>query len=241
MRAARTAGGQQGGAGAVPVQVPRGTPELFKVASHCLKASKALKVAVDASKPVQAPEDDGGIMSKVKSLLNLADGLEGCEKVAFPYMRCMLQQRFKVERFTLTGCDKNKIDGVIFPASALLGAGTRSPQVTTTGADPSAASPASPVGIVMFCSPNAGFYEGMCQSDLASSWLGYYVRLGYDVCMFNYRGYGLSTGAPEPHGIKQDACQVYTHLQVLILRTHRAFRTSRSVLSCSMRQVFLTH
>lgn len=227
---------------------PKGTPELFKVASHCIKLSKALKVAIDNCKPPPAPEDDGGIVSKIRSVLNLTQGLEGCEKVTFPYMRCMLKQRFKAEQFTLTGCDKNTIDGIIFPAC--LGASMRHNAaehagISSTGSGKSGAQGAqeskqssdalgggtnalseptsasngiehSPVGLVLFCSPNAAFYEGMCQCDVATSWLGYYTQKGYDVCMFNYRGYGLSSGDPDPHSVKQDAGQVYEHLQVRV-------------------------
>lgn len=199
--------------------VPRGSQEFFKVASHCLKVSKALKVAVEVSRPAPASEEDSGMFAKLKSVLSLGTGLEGCEKLTFPYMRCQLEQRFKVEKFSLVGCDKNKIDGVIFPVSVLTDASNASTS-TTNPANTSNAAPTprfSPKGLVLFCGPNAGFYEGMCQSDFAASWLGTYLRMGYDVCMFNYRGYGLSTGNPNPHSIKQDATQVYTHLQVRVV------------------------
>jgi hypothetical protein len=233
------------GASAQQPPPPKGTPELFKVASQCIKQSKALKVSVDHCKPPPAAEEDGGIISNIRAVLNLTEGLSGCEKVVFPYMRCFLKQRFKAEQFTLTGCDKNTIDGIIFPAC--LGASVRShasqgghsngkasaqaqqpphasqapsqstPQHTESRTETHSADAVpepSPVGIVLFCSPNAAFYEGMCQCDPATSWLGYYTQKGYDVCMFNYRGYGNSSGDPNPHSIKLDAVQVYEHLQV---------------------------
>ena len=209
---------RKGGQGAaVSLQpVPRGSPELFKAASHCLKISKALKVAIETTRPAVEVDDDGGIMSKLKGLLNFNESLEGGEKVTFPYMRSLLTQRFKTESFSLQGADKNTIDGVVFPASVLATTGLGGVGVsaqTQPTASPATAEP-SPVGLVMFCSPNAGFYEGMCQCDLATSWLGYYLQMGYDVCMFNYRGYGLSTGSPNPHSIKEDALLVYQYLQV---------------------------
>ncbi|KAJ1428563.1 Alpha/Beta hydrolase protein, partial [Ochromonadaceae sp. CCMP2298] len=68
-------------------------------------------------------------------------------------------------------------------------------------------------GLVLFCSPNAGFYEGVSQCDINGSWVGFYLKQGFDVCMFNYRGYGLSTGTPTPDAVKHDACQLYLHLQ----------------------------
>eukprot|EP00598_Pedospumella_elongata_P005315 CAMPEP_0184979772 /NCGR_PEP_ID=MMETSP1098-20130426/9913_1 /TAXON_ID=89044 /ORGANISM="Spumella elongata, Strain CCAP 955/1" /LENGTH=960 /DNA_ID=CAMNT_0027503105 /DNA_START=470 /DNA_END=3352 /DNA_ORIENTATION=- len=191
--------------------VPRGSQELFKAASHCLKVSKALKVAVEVSRPAQTNDEDSGIFAKVKSVLSLGAGPEGCEKLTFPYMRCQLEQRFKAERFSLIGCDKNKIDAAIFPVYVLQNSTNTATSNTTNSS--AAESRMSAKGLVLFCGPNAGFYEGLCQSDFNASWLGMYLRMGYDVCMFNYRGYGLSTGNPNPHSIKQDAVQVYTHLQ----------------------------
>jgi len=212
--------------------VPRGSQEFFKVASHCLKVSKALKVAVEVSRPAPASEEDAGMFAKLKSVLSMGTGLEGCEKLTFPYMRCQLEQRFKVEKFSLVGCDKNKIDGVIFPVSVLTNASNSS---STTSPDGIATPRFSPKGLVLFCGPNAGFYEGMCQSDFAASWLGTYLRMGYDVCMFNYRGYGLSTGNANPHSIKQDATQVYTHLQVCFL----CFNYQEDLLILVLRHNFL--
>ena len=45
----------------------------------------------------------------------------------------------------------------------------------------------SPIGTVLFCSPNAGLYECLSQASKESSWVGYYCALGFDVCLFNYR------------------------------------------------------
>ena len=49
--------------------------------------------------------------------------------------------------------------------------------------------PPSPLGCVMFCSPNAGLYELLSQVNKEASWVGWYTSLGFDVCLFNYRGY----------------------------------------------------
>lgn len=46
--------------------------------------------------------------------------------------------------------------------------------------------------MVLFCAPNAGFYESFSQADLTQSWLGFYASRGYDICTFNYRGNELS-------------------------------------------------
>jgi hypothetical protein len=213
----------------------RGSSDLFKAASHCLKVSKGLKLATDACKIVNVNEDDGGIFAKVKSALSFTKGMEGCEKLSMPYMRCLLQQKFKVDRISLVGCDNNTIDGVVFPASVLFahptssgnssgGGGSGSSSTSSGGGAGSAAMHTemgmSTLGLVIFCSPNAGFYETISQCDFNSSWVGFYLKMGYDVCMFNYRGYGLSTGVPNPHGIKRDAGTVYEYLH----RTRRPVR-----------------
>ena len=36
--------------------------------------------------------------------------------------------------------------------------------------------------------------------------------LGINVCVFNYRGYGASTGVPDPTRLQRDGLQVATHL-----------------------------
>jgi hypothetical protein len=46
---------------------------------------------------------------------------------------------------------------------------------------------ASPRGVVLICGPNAGLYE---YSWRFSEWVDKYRRMGFDVVVFNYRGYG---------------------------------------------------
>ena len=42
--------------------------------------------------------------------------------------------------------------------------------------------------IVLYCPPNAGFYECIGMSPVDSNWVGVYTSmLGLDVCVFNYR------------------------------------------------------
>ena len=72
--------------------------------------------------------------------------------------------------------------------------------------------PPSSKGLIIFCNPNAGFYESFSQMDIDNSWLGYYTALGYDFFAFNYRGYGRSQGLPIPSAIKSDSIQVVSYL-----------------------------
>ena len=63
---------------------------------------------------------------------------------------------------------------------------------------------------MIICNPNAGFYEYMYYS---SEWLEYYISNGINVVLWNYRGYGRSTGSPSPNNLKKDAEILYTHLK----------------------------
>lgn len=59
------------------------------------------------------------------------------------------------------------------------------------------------MGSVLYCNPNAGHYECATHAPFSSDWVDLYTSLGCDVMLFNYRGYGRSTGGA-PHSF--DAC-----------------------------------
>ena len=48
---------------------------------------------------------------------------------------------------------------------------------------------------MIFCNPNAGFAEIF---QYQSDWLDFYVNMGINVFVWNYRGFGLSEGDPTP-------------------------------------------
>lgn len=52
------------------------------------------------------------------------------------------------------------------------------------------------MGLVLYCNPNAGHYECSTHAPFSSDWVDLYTSLGCDVLLFNYRGYGRSTGRP---------------------------------------------
>ena len=49
--------------------------------------------------------------------------------------------------------------------------------------------------LMIKCNPNAGFME---TSALESPWIEYYHNLGINVCLWNYRGFSKTKGAPTP-------------------------------------------
>lgn len=106
--------------------------------------------------------------------------------------------------------DRNTIDLMYVPAASSSG---RPQTQTVSPAGAVGSVPAvSSLGTVLLCAPNAGMYELYSQQNRASSWLGIYTKLGFDVCVFNYRGYGESTGVPTPYRMKRDGAAVVEYL-----------------------------
>lgn len=132
-----------------------------------------------------------GILNSLKALTAGTDGPSGTEKLSFPLMREQMQSFFGGQRVQVMGCDDNIIDAIYVPCAAVYEESQRNVQ----GSDRSRAfqegasrvGPASPMGTVLFCSPNAGLYECVSQASKDASWIGFYTKLGFDVCFFNYR------------------------------------------------------
>ena len=72
---------------------------------------------------------------------------------------------------------------------------------------------AQPIAPVLFFSPNAVLYQscGMAPTD-GASWVATYARRGYQVVVFNGRGYGRTRGTPAPSKSKADARAVALYL-----------------------------
>lgn len=61
---------------------------------------------------------------------------------------------------------------------------------------------ADPKGTVIFFNPNASVYEtSVVYEDKISS---FYLPKGFNVFLWNYRGYGRSTGSPTPENLLND-------------------------------------
>lgn len=63
--------------------------------------------------------------------------------------------------------------------------------------------------IMIICCGNGGCFELFHRNDY---WIRFYLSKGYDICLWNYRGYGLSTGQATFSNIKQDIELVYEYL-----------------------------
>lgn len=104
------------------------------------------------------------------------------------YMRVDLLRRFKCEQFWVDGADGAKLDCVWISG---FGATEISP-------------------VIVFCNPNAAYYEfAYFQTD----WIELYVSAGVNLVMWNYRGYGRSTGKPNLKLMKSDGENLIDYLR----------------------------
>lgn len=63
---------------------------------------------------------------------------------------------------------------------------------------------------VLFCNPNGVFYETFAYDGY---WLEFYLNNGFNIFLWNYRGYGRSKGSFSPENLFSDADQLVTHLK----------------------------
>lgn len=103
-------------------------------------------------------------------------------------IRIELKRRFKSENFWVSTEDGKLLDCIWFWTE-----------------DSKADTPS-----VLMCNPNAGFYEFAYYQN---EWLEFYLDYGVNVCMWNYRGYGRSSGTPTLLRLQKDAVCVLKHLK----------------------------
>lgn len=65
---------------------------------------------------------------------------------------------------------------------------------------------------MLFCNPNACYYEYL---QYQTEWLDYYVNMGVNVVIWNYRGYGRSQGGRKigPQAIMKDGEKVFQYVK----------------------------
>lgn len=59
---------------------------------------------------------------------------------------------------------------------------------------------------MILCNPNMGYAE---EQQYSSIWIEFYLNFGINVVLWNYRGYGASTGVPSPTNLIKDVEVVY--------------------------------
>ena len=145
----------------------------------------------------------------------ITNKIHGITTICFPLMRIQILHRYQAERFCIPTHDGKQIDGIVIPSGTNNSSNnsSNSSNISNLYSSSQRHIPVQPSykGTVIFCMPNAGFYEIMAASPtlISTSWPAFYKSLGYDVCVWNYRGYGVSTGDPSPEKIRSDAILVY--------------------------------
>lgn len=101
-----------------------------------------------------------------------------------------LVKRTAVERFTLVAssdCYTDCTDTASPSIDAILVYGRRDAPIESYAVHETK-SPNQLLPVVLYCPPNAGFYECIGMAPVESNWVGVYSQLvGLDVCVFNYR------------------------------------------------------
>eukprot|EP00826_Nyctotherus_ovalis_P003984 TRINITY_DN10828_c0_g2_i1.p1 TRINITY_DN10828_c0_g2~~TRINITY_DN10828_c0_g2_i1.p1 ORF type:complete len:410 (-),score=75.09 TRINITY_DN10828_c0_g2_i1:1275-2504(-) len=111
------------------------------------------------------------------------------------YMRAETVRLYNAEQVSIRAKDGKVLDGVIIPAREIV----RDFQSIETRS------------VALLCNPNAGFYEFAV--DHQSRWMKFYANRNFDICCWNYRGYGRSQGSPNPFNIVSDALDVLNFLR----------------------------
>jgi alpha/beta superfamily hydrolase len=105
-------------------------------------------------------------------------------------MRVELESRFNAERVFVKAEDGVDLDGIWIPAFGKEGENS--------------------YPTILICNPNAGYYE---YAYYQSEWVEYYINLGVNVFLWNYRGYGASKGWPNPGRIQKDGLIIAEYLK----------------------------
>eukprot|EP01041_Mallomonas_annulata_P010249 gene10249-21380_t len=194
--------------------------------TKCLHASELLKTLSVSIRPKK--NESNGILHAIVGLFRSREGPSGMECISFVVMREQLYSSFGAECISIpvNKGNNNSIDAAIIPSTKCLNyklqqqsLSSSTPSSSSSSSSPVATTPSAnsniptAIGTVLFCNPNAGFYECLSQSQRDNSWLGLYTQLGFDVVVFNYRGYLQSKGVPTPEGIKADGEAVVRYLK----------------------------
>jgi hypothetical protein len=165
--------------------------------------------------------DDDSILNMVKTFLSLSSGLTSYEKLAFPYLRSILRHKFAGEFLTIKGANDNMIDAVLLRSHRFQ----QQQQSSSSSVDRSTLNNNNNNNnhilteneksetVVLFCPPNAAFYECISQFNIDKSWFGFYLQQNqFDVISYNYRGYGRSTGYPRPSALRADSICIFEYI-----------------------------
>lgn len=64
--------------------------------------------------------------------------------------------------------------------------------------------------VMIICCPNAGYYECL---HYENDWIEFYIKNGLSIFLWNYRGYGRSSGTPSPDALRRDGEAIVDYLR----------------------------
>lgn len=122
-------------------------------------------------------------------------------------LRAEMQMRFSGQHCWIRTRGDHRLDAMFLPSKGAQGddAVLSKDSSMETAGWPDFSGPT-----VIICNPNAAYYETMVYQP---SWLNFWLRRGYNVLLFNYAGYGRSTGKPSPPRIAEDGDCVINFLK----------------------------
>jgi len=114
---------------------------------------------------------------------------------SFHQLRAELQLRYAGRQYWVNGPCGRKIDAMF------LSWHDREPSMSFDPTNKLSEEQAFLGPTIIWCNPNAGYYESLV---VESHWLNFYLSCGCNVFVFNYSGFGRSTGNPSPSSLAAD-------------------------------------
>ena len=190
------------GGGAAAAAATTGATPALDVAQLLIFTEQARVAAAMLSEPRDEKTDRFGAVSKMlRSLWRARRAFRGVGNLDL--LRAELCVRTGGESEWVYAADGAKLDCLFVRADA--------PGHNSGAAgDTSAAAAAAPLHIMILSSPNAGIFE---YHHHQCHWIAFYKSLGISVVLWNYRGYGRSTGWPTPAAVSRDGETVLRHFR----------------------------
>eukprot|EP00820_Chromera_velia_P027178 Cvel_10834.t1-p1 / transcript=Cvel_10834.t1 / gene=Cvel_10834 / organism=Chromera_velia_CCMP2878 / gene_product=hypothetical protein / transcript_product=hypothetical protein / location=Cvel_scaffold663:1-5850(-) / protein_length=1099 / sequence_SO=supercontig / SO=protein_coding / is_pseudo=false len=163
------------------------------VAAGHIEAGRAAVRALEASLETLNPPVEKDRCSLHNCVSKIQNYLQEPTVGSLNQLRAELLQRFEASQHWVETPDGARLDVVIVRGPRPI------PSITAAPSQPSTAPSTGPLSTlgptVLFCNPNAGYYE---THVFGCEWLNFYLQTGAAVCLFNYRGFGRSSGSPSP-------------------------------------------
>ncbi len=170
--------------------------DLVNLGMKCGASAHSLRASAQNIVSRKNNESNRHYLSQIKQLLSsltdLWTGPVGIELAALPMMRKHISLQYlssnvspipfeyqsRVCPLSIQGANNNRIDGLLITHSSLPISTTQNLQSICSGSTTTTSPASVETPTVLFCPPNAGFYECLVMAQSNSSWLGFYLSRG---------------------------------------------------------------